>query len=47
MQSEVGECNIVCILQPTGARVHDKVRKHKEELSIVAKTDICIMGKNE
>ena len=47
MQSEVEERDIVCILQLTGVKAHDKVRKHKEELAVVAKTVMCILEKNE
>ena len=37
----------MCILQLTGAKAHDKVKKHKKELAIVAITEMCILGKNE
>ena len=46
-QSEVGERDIVCILQLAGARANNNVRKHKEELALVAKTEMCILRKDE
>ncbi len=46
-QSEVGERDIVCILQLAEVKANDKVRKYKEELTVVAKTEIYVLGKNE
>lgn len=33
----------MCILQLAWTKAHDKVRKHEEELAVVAKTEMCIL----
>ncbi len=47
VQSEVGEFDIMFILQLSKVKTNRRVRKHKEKLPVVAKTEMCILEKEK